>query len=183
MAKISFGPQALAKLKEGKTAQEVLQELISSDPKSAIRQLAIVDSQGRVAIHTGADCMDWAGHKAGDHYSVEGNILTGPEVINDMAAAYEAARKTSGSELADWIVAALQAGEKAGGDRRGKQSGGLLVVRANGGPGGDNDRYIDLRVDDHPEPLQELGRLLGLHNQFHPQLHARPASQSRPPEK
>lgn len=116
--------------------------------------------------------MEWAGHATGDHFTVQGNILAGPEVIQEMKKAYETARKQPHSELADWLVAALQAAERAGGDRRGKQSAAILIVRENGGVGGDNDRYIDLRVDDHPEPVTELTRLLGLHNQFHPHRHA-----------
>lgn len=172
MAKVSFGPQALALLEQGKSARETLDLLLASDPKSEVRQVAIVDASGNVAVHTGSECMEWAGHAPGENFSIQGNILTGPEVLREMTKAYEAARVQPHSELADWLVAALQAGQAAGGDSRGKQSAALLVVRANGGPGGDNDRYIDLRVDDHPDPVIELARLLGLHNQFHPHLHA-----------
>jgi uncharacterized Ntn-hydrolase superfamily protein len=172
MARISFGPTGLDLLAAGKPAPEVLEALLASDAKSAVRQVAIVDGKGKVAVHTGADCLDWAGHHAGERFVVQGNILAGPEVVQEMAKAFKSARAKPESELADWLLAALQAGQAAGGDRRGKQSAALLVVRANGGPGGDNDRYVDLRVDDHPDPIVELGRLLGLHNQFHPHLHA-----------
>lgn len=171
-ARLANGPEGLTLLEQGKNAGETMKSLIAADSKSAVRQVAVVDAQGRTATHTGEECIDWAGHVVGDHFTIQGNILTGPDVIQEMKLAYEAARKQPHSELADWLMAALQAGERAGGDRRGNQSAALLVVRANGGPGGDNDRYIDLRVDDHTEPVLELTRLLGLHNQFHPHLHS-----------
>jgi uncharacterized Ntn-hydrolase superfamily protein len=172
MAKIEFGPQGLRALTADKSAPEVLQLLIDSDSRSAVRQLAVVDAKGKVAAHTGSECIDFAVHRLGDSFSVQGNILASEEVLPAMQKAYEEARQHPESELADWLVAALQAAEEAGGDKRGKQSAAILVVRENGGPGGDNDRYIDLRVDDHEEPVRELTRLLGLHNQFHPHLHA-----------
>jgi uncharacterized Ntn-hydrolase superfamily protein len=112
--------------------------------------------------------MEWAGHRTGEFFSVQGNLLTGENVVAAMAAAFEKARASGEGELADWMMAALEAGQAAGGDRRGQQSAALLVVRANGGPGRDNDRYIDLRVDDHPTPISELSRLLRLHREFHP---------------
>jgi uncharacterized Ntn-hydrolase superfamily protein len=171
-ARVANGPEGLALMEQGKSAGETLKDLISADSRSEVRQLAIVDAKGTVAVHTGEKCMEWAGHAVGDSFTIQGNILAGPQVLQAMKTAYESARSQPNSELADWLVAALQAGDQAGGDRRGKQSAALLVVRANGGPGGDNDRYIDLRVDDHTEPVVELTRLLGLHNQFHPQLHS-----------
>src|SRR4051812_22363484 len=101
MAKSSFGPRGLQLLKEGKPAAEVLEELLASDPKSATRQVAVIDSTGSVAVHTGEECMAWAGHKTGERYSVQGNLLEGPEVVAAMAEAFEAARKVGHSELAD----------------------------------------------------------------------------------
>ncbi|MGV3532880.1 MAG: DUF1028 domain-containing protein [Chthoniobacteraceae bacterium] len=172
MAKVTFGPDGLKLLEQGNAPEEVLKKLLAADSWSDVRQVAVIDAKGKAAAHTGEECQEWAGHRIGENFSVQGNILTGPEVLEEMAKAYETARGTPHSELADWLVAALQAGQGAGGDRRGKQSAALLVVRENGGPGGDHDRYIDLRVDDHAEPIEELARLLGLHNLFHPHLHS-----------
>jgi len=118
-------------------------------------------------VHTGGECPDWAGHQVGDHFSVQGNLLAGEEVIAAMAEAYRKARESEEGELAEWLVAALEAGQAAGGDRRGQQAAALLVVRDKAGLAGENDRYIDLRVDDHPEPIRELARLLGRHRHFH----------------
>lgn len=171
MAKVSFGPEGLKLLEQGIPPRQALDQLLATDPRRSVRQIAMVDATGNVAVHTGEACEDWAGHRVGDHFSVQGNILTGPEVVDAMVKAYEAARVIPDSELVDWLMAALEAGQRAGGDRRGKQSAGLLVVRERGGPGGDNDRYIDLRVDDHAEPIQEMARLLELHREFHPRLH------------
>ncbi len=180
MAKVAFGAEGLRLLEQGVSAADALEQLLAPDLRSDVRQVAIVDSKGRVAAHTGTKCQDWAGHKGGDCYSVQGNILAGQGVVDEMAKAFEAARAIPHSELADWLVAALQAGQQAGGDRRGQQSAGLLVVRERGGPGGDNDRYIDLRVDDHATPIDELVRLLGLHNEFHPHLHSRKRGPAAP---
>ena len=136
LMKVSFGPNGLVLLAQGKNAKAALEALLSGDSDTAIRQLAIVDASGGVAVHTGEDCVEWAGHAIGDHFTVQGNILAGPEVVQEMKKAYESAREQPHSELADWLVAVLQAAERAGGDRRGKQSAALLVVRENGGVGG-----------------------------------------------
>lgn len=165
--KVGFGPEGLRLMEEGKSPQEVLVILLAPDLRRAQRQLGIVDARGRPAAHTGAECFDWAGHRTGEHYTVEGNLLAGEDVVNAMAAAFEKARASGEGELAEWLVAALEAGQRAGGDKRGQQSAALLVVRANGGPGGDNDRYIDLRVEDHATPISELARLLALHRKFY----------------
>lgn len=162
LAKVGYGPQGLAALREGKSAQETLVALLASDPQRDARQVAIVDAQGRVAAHTGKSCNEWAGHKLGQHFSVQGNILAGAEVLEAMSAAYT----SSQGELSDRLVAALRAGESSGGDRRGKQSAGLLVVKPNGGYGGDTDRYIDLRVDDDEQPVKKLRELLTAHHLF-----------------
>ena len=170
-AKLGYGPEGLKLLEEGKTPRAALDELTEADTKRAIRQVAIIDTKGNVAAFTGKECMAWAGHKEGKGYSVQGNLLTGENVITAMATAFEKAREEQGTELADWLVAALQAGQAAGGDRRGQQSAALLVVREKGGPNGENDRYIDLRVEDHATPIDELQRLLELHKQFHSRGH------------
>jgi uncharacterized Ntn-hydrolase superfamily protein len=122
-----------------------------------------VDAKGRGASFTGKACLSWAGHRVGKYFCVQGNILAGEKVVTEMARAFEEARKSEGSELADWLMAALQAGQAAGGDRRGQQSAALTVVRKKGGYMGMNDRFIDLRVEDHERPIEELARLLEIH--------------------
>ncbi|MCY0868394.1 MAG: DUF1028 domain-containing protein [Desulfurococcus sp.] len=154
-ANVSYGPRGLELLARGYSARHVLEMLVSDDPLREMRQVGIVDSRGEAAAFTGSKCYEFAGHIIGDGYSVQGNILAGPQVLEEMARAFE---NTSG-ELVDKLIAALEAGEKAGGDRRGKQSAAILVVRENGGYGGYTDRYVDIRVDDHPEPVQELKRI------------------------
>ncbi len=170
-AKMSYGPEGLALLRSGKSPAEALAELTKKDAMSALRQVGMVDAQGRTAAHTGAECMAWAGHREGKNFTVQGNLLTGENVVTAMAEAFEKARDSGEGELADWLLAALQAAQKAGGDKRGQQSAALLVVREAGGPGGDNDRYIDLRVDDHDHPIEELARLLTLHKKFYAPAH------------
>jgi len=160
--KVGYGPKGLALLSEGKAANEVLNTLLADDEQRESRQVAIVDANGHVAAHTGALCHDWAGNRGGKNFSVQGNILTGPEVLEAMSDAFV----NGTGELADRLVAALRAGESAGGDKRGKQSAGLLVVKANGGYGGDTDRYIDLRVDDSEQPIRQLRQLLDSHHLF-----------------
>jgi uncharacterized Ntn-hydrolase superfamily protein len=179
-AKVSFGPEGLKLLAAGKASQEVVAALTEPDEKRDLRQLGVVDAKGTVAAFTGAHCISWAGHREGDHYAVQGNLLAGEDVIRFMAESFEKARASgAGSELADWLVAALQAGQAAGGDKRGQQSAALLVVRQNAGPGGDNDRYVDLRVEDHTEPIKELARLLQLHKAFYAEAHRRARSDGR----
>lgn len=170
-ANVNYGPDGLALLQAGTNAAEALKQLTGADAKSAIRQAGIVDARGNAASFTGTNCQPWAGHREGKHFCVQGNILAGPEVVDEMAKAFEAARKVEGSELADWLVAALEAGQKAGGDKRGQQSAALLVVRDKAGHDRANDRFIDLRVEDHPEPIKELARLLELHKKFYAGAH------------
>ncbi len=162
MAKVGYGPDGLKLLAEGASAEKALAALIEADPGAADRQVGLVDGQGRAAAHTGERCFEWAGHRIGAGFTCQGNILTGPETLEAMAQAYEAAE----GELADRLLAALAAGDEAGGDRRGKQSAALLVVRPGGGYGGDTDRYLDLRVDDDPEPVRKLQRLVASHHIF-----------------
>ena len=162
-ANTTFGPRGLELMAEGKSAQQALKILIDADQGRNSRQLGIIDAQGRAASYTGEDCMAWAGHKVGKHFAVQGNILAGEAVVKDMAVAFRQARKQrqkNGTQLADWLVAGLMAAEAAGGDKRGRQSSALLVVREKAGYRGYNDRYIDLRVDDHQMPVKELSRLL-----------------------
>ncbi len=154
----SYGPRGLDLLAAGKSAEEVIKELTDADEGKDFRQVGIVDARGKVANFTGKKCMAWAGAKSGEHYTCQGNLLAGEAVVKDMARAFEQSK----GPLAWRIMAALEAGEKAGGDKRGKQSAALLVVRDKGGTGGFNDRAIDFRVDDHATPIQELARILAL---------------------
>jgi uncharacterized Ntn-hydrolase superfamily protein len=156
------GPAGLALLEQGATAQEALDTLLAQDGSPAARQLGIVDAHGRAASHTGPACTDWAGSATGDGFCCQGNILTGPEVVAAMVEGYT----TAEGSFAHRLVTALEAGQAAGGDSRGQQAAALLIVRANGGYGGGNDRFIDLRVDDHPAPIDELRRLVLLHRVY-----------------
>ncbi len=170
-ARVSFGPDGLALMESGRSASEALAALLAADSEQALRQVGMVDSRGGAAAHTGSGCYDWAGHHIGEGFTCQGNILAGPQVVAAMAEAYQSAH----GELADRLLAALTAGDDAGGDRRGKQSAGVLVVKAKAGYGGDNDRYIDLRVDDDPEPVRKLHSLLAAHHLFFG--HPRPEDQ------
>ncbi len=161
-ANTSYGPRALRLLKRGQTPRQVGAALIASDRHAAQRQFGIVDARGRAFSYTGKECFDWAGGRTGKNYAAQGNILVGAAVVDALVETFEQAR----GELAERLIAALAAGQAAGGDRRGQESAALLVVREKGGYGGFNDRYIDLRVDDHPQPIDELKRLLELHHLY-----------------
>jgi uncharacterized Ntn-hydrolase superfamily protein len=163
-ANTGYGSAGLRLLGEGKSAQEVVESLTGSDPEKAVRQVGVLGVRGKPAVFTGSGCLAWAGGKAGEHYAVQGNILAGEAVIAGMAKAFE----TGSGTLAERMLAALEAGQKAGGDRRGMQSAALLVVRDGWGYGGQNDRYMDLRVEDHAEPIAELRRLHDLHGKTFP---------------
>jgi len=157
-ANVKLGPLTLALLEAGYTPERAVATLLSTDPRREHRQVGVVDARGRAYAFTGSECLEYAGHIVGEGYAVQGNILVGPEVLESMASAYE---KTRG-ELVDKLLAALVAGDRAGGDRRGKQSAAVLVLRECGGYGGCEEGvgvYVDLRVDDHPEPVEELLRL------------------------
>lgn len=154
-ANTDFGPQGLARMAAGEPASDALGALVAADEGREDRQAGLVDARGRPATFTGERCMDWAGGRTGEHVAIQGNILTGPEVVDEAFRAFEA----TGGDLCDKLVAALLAGDAAGGDRRGRQGAALLVVRAGGGYEGRNDRYIDLRVDDHPDAPAELARV------------------------
>jgi uncharacterized Ntn-hydrolase superfamily protein len=161
-ANTSFGPDGLALMAEGYSAEEALGQLVAQDEGRARRQAGLVDAQGQAATYTGDECHDWAGGLTGRHYAAQGNILVSAATVESMAKAFEEAK----GELADRLVAALVAGQTAGGDRRGQQSASVLVVRPEGGYGGYNDRYLDLRVDDDPAPIERLQALVDLHHLF-----------------
>lgn len=163
-ANYMYGAEGLTLMAEGKGAEEVIRALTESDPQKETRQVGVVDSKGGAAAFTGAECHDWAGHVVGKGYACQGNILV-PGTVEAMAARFEKERKGEG-EMADWLVAALAAGQEAGGDARGRQSAAVLVVREGGGYGGNNDRYLDLRVDDDPTPIQRLKKLVEIHHLF-----------------
>ena len=172
-ANVNYGPEGLRLLASGKSAQETVDALTAGDEDRERRQLGIVDAKGRSASFTGKACIAFAGHRVGQDFCVQGNILVGKKVITEMAAAFEVARSKKGTELADWLMAALKAGQAAGGDRRGQQSAALMVVREKGGYMGMNDRFIDLRVEDHKEPIAELARLLEIHKSIRKYLRPR----------
>jgi uncharacterized Ntn-hydrolase superfamily protein len=161
-ANTTYGPRGLALLEEGKTPDEIAQTLTETDEHREDRQLGIVDATGRSATFTGKRCLDWAGGKTGPNFAAQGNILAGAAVVDGLANAFTS---TKGC-LADRMIAALRAAQTAGGDKRGKQSAALYIAKPGGGYGGFNDRYIDLRVDDHPDPIEELARILELHKLY-----------------
>ncbi len=162
LANTTYGSEGLRLMAAGWTAPEALKQLLATDHDSSQRQVALVDAFGRAAAYTGQASHSWAGHIIGEGYACAGNILVSEDTVEAMARTFEA---TPGS-LAERLVTALVAGQAAGGDSRGQQSAALLVVRTGGGYGGRNDRYIDLRVDDHVEPIAELRRLLDLHRLY-----------------
>lgn len=160
LANAGYGWDGLALLRRGRRASDVVRELTLADPGRDDRQLGIVDAKGEAAAFTGPKCMEWAGHELGDGFACQGNILFGPVVVRAMARAYE----STGGDLLDRLLAALSAGQREGGDRRGMQSAALLAVRAGGGYGGGSDRWVDVRVDDHPSPIEELKRIFRLYD-------------------
>ena len=162
MANYNYGPRGLELMGSGETADETVEGLTSADEDREHRQIGVVDGRGRAATFTGSECFEWAGGATGEYYAAQGNILVGGETVEAMARTY---RETQG-DLATRLLSALDAGQAAGGDSRGKQSAALLVVREGGGYGGDNDRVVDLRVDDHPDPIRELVRIRNLHTLY-----------------
>ena len=160
----AYGPEILDLLARGLEPAEAIERALVDDERRETRQLGVVDAQGRAAAFTGSECNEWAGHATGSGYAAQGNILAGEAVIAEMARAFE---RTSGA-LAERLLAALEAAQAAGGDRRGQQSAALVVERSGGIPASreDIDRIVDLRVDDHPEPIRELRRLLDLHTRM-----------------
>ena len=158
-----YGPDGLALLREGLPADEVVRRLTDADDDRAQRQLGIVDSQGRGATYTGAECNDWAGGRVSAGYAAQGNILVSTETVDALAETFEA---TAGKPLVERLLGCLDAAQAAGGDRRGQQSAALLVVGPEQGYAGLSDVFVDLRVDDHERPLEEIRRLFGIHQQL-----------------
>ena len=165
-AEPSYGPHGLTLMKSGKSPADALRELVAKDPGEAVRQVAMVDAKGRAAAHTGAQCIEAAGHHVGDGYSVQANLMADSTVWGAMSRAYEAAVSSGQGDLADHLLAALDAAQQAGGDIRGQQSASLLVVRAVPGSEPGSDRIFDLRVEDHPKPLEELRRLVAIQRAY-----------------
>ena len=159
-ANTAYGPAGLRMLRRGMTPNQVVRALTAKDRERGTRQVGGVDARGRAASYTGAACNPWAGHLVGKGYACQGNILASEHVVRSMAHAYE----RMDGDLPAKLLAALVAGQDAGGDRRGQQSAALLVVRARGGYGGRSDRWIDLRVDDHPRPIEELIRVFSVYD-------------------
>lgn len=160
LANPRYGPDGLALLRDGLSADETIAALVEADEGRDDRQVGVVDAQGRAATYTGKACLDWAGGTSGPGYAAQGNILVSEETVAGLVHGFEAG---AGRPLAERLVDALAAAQLAGGDRRGQQAAGLLVVQKDGGYGGMDDVLVDLRVDDHPEPVAELKRLYGMH--------------------
>lgn len=156
-----YGPDGLQLLAEGLSAAEVIARLTDADKGRAGRQVGVVDARGGGATYTGADCMEWAGGLAGPGFAAQGNILVGEETVAALATTFTS---THGRPLAERLLECLAAAQAAGGDRRGQQSAALLVVERDGGYGGLSDSLVDLRADDHPQPVSELARLYSMHS-------------------
>ena len=159
----SYGPKALAMLRSGMSPAEIMKALAAQDSAWDGRQFALVDAHGRVATWTGSKCNDWAGGEAGASFACQGNILAGPAVVADMARAY----RESKGELAERLVCALEAAQRAGGDKRGQQSAAVIVVRASATHPEYAQRFVDLHVEDHVTPIKEIRRLWQIHQGFH----------------
>jgi uncharacterized Ntn-hydrolase superfamily protein len=149
-------------MRDGLSARDALAKLLADDADRDLRQVGLVDARGGAAAHTGPGCYPWAGHHVGEGFTCQGNILVGQDTVDAMAVAFRASK----GELSGRLVTALAAGDKAGGDKRGKQASAVYVVRPKGGYGGMNDVLVDLRVDDHPAPVTELRRLLDLRDLY-----------------
>ncbi len=155
-----YGPDGLALLRQGLTASDVVQRLTSADDDREQRQLGVVDAQGGSATFTGSGCHGWAGGRTGQGFTAQGNILVSGDTVDALVETFQ---KTAGRPLADRLLDSLAAAQAAGGDRRGQQSAALLVVERDGGYAGLSDVLVDLRVDDHPQPIEELRRLYAIH--------------------
>jgi uncharacterized Ntn-hydrolase superfamily protein len=161
LANVAYGPRGLELLREGLSADDVVSRLTEEDAGRADRQLGVVDGVGRAASYTGSSCLHWAGGRTGERYAAQGNILVSEETVTALAETFE---QTEGKPLAERLLSALAAAQAAGGDSRGQQSASLLVVKKDGGYGGTSDVMVDLRVDDHPAPIEELARLYEMHD-------------------
>ena len=155
-----YGPEGLALLREGLSADEVVERLTSADEGREQRQLGVVDARGESATYTGSECLEWAGGRTGHGYAAQGNILVSADTVEALASTFES---TAGAPLAERLLRCLAAAQAAGGDRRGQQSASLLVVERDGGYAGLSDVLVDLRVDEHAEPIEELRRIYGIH--------------------
>jgi uncharacterized Ntn-hydrolase superfamily protein len=160
-ANLAYRPDGMALLRDGYSADDVVRTLVGADDGREHRQLGVVDGQGRAATYTGSECLDWAGGTTGPGYAAQGNILVSAATVEALAVTFEG---SAGRALAERLLSCLAAAEEAGGDRRGRQSAALLVVRKDGGYGGTSDVAADLRVDDHPQPIEELERIYRLHD-------------------
>ncbi len=160
---VSYGPKGLELLKQGLSVEEVIDKLTKPDEEREMRQLGVIDANSHAAAYTGKKCMEWAGSHVGENYSAQGNILASEEVVQEMGRRFESTK----GDLAEKLVAALEGGEAAGGDRRGRQSAAIVVVRKGKGRGDFGDRFIDLRVEDHNDPIAELKRLLKLQRVYY----------------
>jgi uncharacterized Ntn-hydrolase superfamily protein len=158
-----YGPDGLVLLREGRSAEEVVRTLVDADDGRNERQVGVVDRLGNAAAHTGSECLDWAGHRTGRCYTAQGNILVGKETVDALATTFEA---NAAQPLELRLLECLAAAQLAGGDRRGQQSASLLVVERDGGYAQLSDVLIDLRVDDHPHPIDELRRIYVLHHRL-----------------
>jgi uncharacterized Ntn-hydrolase superfamily protein len=163
LANLAYGRDGLARLATGESADQTVRALVQDDPLAAQRQVGVVDAKGRAASYTGPGCLDWKGHLVDGEIAAQGNLLAGPQVIEAMLAAYRAASEAS---FVQRLLLAVEAGEAAGGDRRGRQSSALRVWREGAAYGGTLDMAVDLRVDDDPEPVAELRRLVDLHDLY-----------------
>jgi uncharacterized Ntn-hydrolase superfamily protein len=155
-----YGPEGLALLRNGVSAEEAVRRLTEADDGRDHRQLGIVDGEGRSATYTGAECLDWAGGRTGAGYAAQGNILVSAATVDALAGTFEG---NAGRPLADRLIDCLAAAQEAGGDRRGQQAAGVLVVERDGGYAGLSDVVVDLRVDEHERPIEELTRIYGIH--------------------
>lgn len=161
-ANTTYGPRGLELMQGGLSASDALDQLTGGDGDAALRQAGLVDAHGGAATFTGSDCFEWAGGLTGDGFAVQGNILAGQQVIQEMARAFE----TAAGDLPDRLLTSLLAGDRAGGDRRGRQSAAILVVKESAGYAGFNDRWLDYRVDDHDDPVPRLMGLVDLHRLY-----------------
>lgn len=161
-ANTSYGPRGLQLLEQGMSPEEVIAALVLDDEGKDLRQVAVINADGEASAFTGSECYDWAGHKVGRNHSAQGNILVSEETVTAMGETFERVEGT----LAERLIEALAAAQQAGGDSRGKQSAAVYVLQEGAGYGGYNDVKVDLRVDDHPEPIEELRRLYKLHELF-----------------
>ena len=160
-ANLAYRPRGLELLRDGYAADDVMRALVAADEGRVYRQLGVVDGHGRGATYTGSECLEWAGGTTGPGFAAQGNILVSAATVEALAGTFVG---TDGRPLAERLLECLAAAERAGGDRRGRQSAALLVVRRDGGYGGTSDVAVDLRVDDHAEPVEELERIYRLHD-------------------